>query len=179
MGLANNRNAKFLVENKAKAADGTYSIYVLSDGVIYAPKDSMDLFRNMKKLESLEGLENWDTRKVEGFYEMFSCCYKLEVLDLSSFVTTSLTDAYRNFNNCTNLKTIYVGDGWDMSKVTSSAAMFSDCKNLVGGNGTTYMGSDLKYACVDTPAVVDEEGNVITEAIPGYLTYKAAEKTFP
>jgi hypothetical protein len=109
---------------------------------------------------------------------MFSC-YKLEVLDLSSFVTTSLTDAYRNFNNCTNLKTIYVGDGWDMSKVTSSAAMFSDCKNLVGGNGTTYMGSDLKYACVDTPAVVDEEGNVITEAIPGYLTYKAAEKTFP
>ena len=137
------------------------------------------MFEYCYNLKEIKGLENWDTRNVEGFYEMFSCCYKLEVLDLSSFVTTSLTDTYRNFNNCTSLKTIYVGDGWDMSKVTSSAAMFSSCTNLVGGNGTTYMGSDLKYACVDTPAVVDEEGNVITEAIPGYLTYKAAEKTFP
>ena len=142
----------YQVENKAKAADGTYSIYVLSDGVIYAPKDSMDLFRNMKKLESINA-SGLDVSRVE-----------------------SLESAFRS---CTSLKTIYVGDGWDMSKVTSSAAMFSNCKNLVGGNGTTYMGSDLKYACVDTPAVVDEEGNVITEAIPGYLTYKAAEKTFP
>ena len=142
----------YQVENKAKAADGTYSIYVLSDGVIYAPKDSMDLFRNMKKLESINA-SGLDVSRVE-----------------------SLESAFRS---CTSLKTIYVGDGWDMSKVTSSAAMFSNCTNLVGGNGTTYMGSDLKYACVDTPAVVDEEGNVITEAIPGYLTYKAAEKTFP
>ena len=31
---------------------------------------------------------------------------------------------------------------------------------------------------IDTPAVKDAEGNVITEAVPGYLTYKAApEKT--
>ena len=131
------------------------------------------MFEYCYNLKEIKGLENWDTRKVEGFYEMFSCCYKLEKLDLSSFVTTSLTDTYRNFNGCSSLTTIYVGDGWDMSKVTSSGAMFRGCNKLVGGNGTVFQGDNIKYACVDTPAVVDGEGNVITEAVPGYLTYKA------
>jgi hypothetical protein len=63
-----------------------------------------------------------------------------------------------------------------MSKVTNSGAMFAGCSSLVGPNGTTTQGNpaDATYARVDTPAVVDAEGNVITEAIPGYLTYKAA-----
>ena len=126
------------------------------------------MFEYCYNLKKIDGLQNWDTRNVEGFYEMFSCCYKLEELDLSSFVTTSLTDTYRNFNACSSLKTIYVGDGWDMSKVTSSAAMFSGCNNLVGGAGTAFQGSDLKYAHVDGGA-----------ENPGYLTYKAPETTNP
>ena len=126
------------------------------------------MFEYCYNLKKIDGLQNWDTRNIEGFYEMFSCCYKLEELDLSSFVTTSLTDTFRNFNACSSLKTIYVGDGWDMSKVTSSAAMFSGCNNLVGGAGTTFQGSDLKYAHVDGGA-----------ENPGYLTYKAPETTNP
>ena len=126
------------------------------------------MFEYCYNLKKIDGLQNWDTRNIEAFYEMFSCCYKLEELDLSSFVTTSLTDTYRNFNSCSSLKTIYVGDGWDMSKVTSSAAMFYGCNNLVGGAGTTFQGSDLKYAHVDGGA-----------ENPGYLTYKAPETTNP
>ena len=126
------------------------------------------MFEYCYNLKKIDGLQNWDTRNIESFYEMFSCCYKLEELDLSSFVTTSLTDTFRNFNACSSLKTIYVGDGWDMSKVTSSAAMFSGCNNLVGGAGTTFQGSDLKYAHVDGGA-----------ENPGYLTYKAPETTNP
>ena len=118
------------------------------------------MFEYCYNLKKIDGLQNWDTRNIESFYEMFSCCYKLEELDLSSFVTTSLTETYRNFNACSSLKTIYVGDGWDMSKVTSSAAMFSGCNNLVGGAGTTFQGSDLKYAHVDGGA-----------ENPGYLTH--------
>ena len=118
------------------------------------------MFEYCYNLKEIKGLEVFDTRNVRSFYEMFSCCYKLEVLDLSSFVTSSLTDTFRNFNACSSLKTIYVGDGWDMSKVTSSAAMFSGCSNLVGGAGTTFVDSDLKYAHVDGG----------TEN-PGYLTH--------
>jgi hypothetical protein len=69
------------------------------------------------------------------------------------------------FNGCYRLTTVYVGDGWDMSKVTSSGAMFAGCGKLVGGNGTVFDASktDKTYACVDA------------EGIPGYLTYKPAQ----
>jgi hypothetical protein len=67
------------------------------------------------------------------------------------------------FNNNPLLETIYVGDGWDMSKATSSDNMFSGCGKLTGGNGTTTSGNptNATYARVDTPET------------PGYLTYKA------
>ena len=69
------------------------------------------------------------------------------------------------FRDCYALKTIYVGDGWDMSKVTYSSEMFTGSNSLVGANGTTTKGNpiDVTYARVDTPEA------------PGYLTYKPAQ----
>jgi surface protein len=136
-------------------------------------------FEGCGGLKTVKGMENWDVSKVDNFYEMFNYNGKsmqLEYVDLSAFNTLSLTDTYAMSNGCPKLTTIYVGDGWDMSKVTSSGAMFGGCSSLVGANGTTTKGNptDVTYARVDTPAVVDAEGNVITEAVPGYLTYKAA-----
>ena len=79
------------------------------------------------------------------------------------FNTSAVVNTEQMFENCSALETIYVGDGWDMSKVTSSGSMFSNCSELVGGNGTVYNSSkrDASYARVDTPET------------PGYLTYKA------
>ena len=118
------------------------------------------MFEYCAKLKEIKGLENWDTSNVISFYEMFSGCSSLTELNLSSFNTAKVADTFRNFNGCSNLKTIYVGDGWDMSMVTSYGAMFSGCNNLVGGAGTTFEGSDLKYAHVDGGA-----------ENPGYLTH--------
>jgi surface protein len=136
-------------------------------------------FEGCGGLKTVKGMENWDVSKVDNFNEMFNYNGKnmqLEYVDLSAFNTLSLVDTYAMFNGCTKLTTVYVGDGWDMSKVTSSGAMFGSCSSLVGANGTTTKGNptDVTYARVDTPAVMDAEGNVITEAVPGYLTYKAA-----
>jgi hypothetical protein len=68
------------------------------------------------------------------------------------------------FSYCSLLKTIYVGDGWDMGSATKTDKMFHSCYNLVGANGTTISGNptDGTYARVDTPEA------------PGYLTYKSA-----
>lgn len=118
------------------------------------------MFEYCDSLKEIKGLENFNTSNVISFYEMFSGCGSLTELNLSSFNTAKVADTFRNFNSCGNLKTIYVGDGWDMSQVTSYDAMFSGCNNLVGGKGTTFVGSDLKYAHVD-----GGEGN------PGYLTH--------
>ena len=126
------------------------------------------MFESCKSLEEVIGLENFDTSKVTDFSEMFTAT-KLTKLDLSSFDTSSATIVYSMFNNNPLLETIYVGDGWDMSKVTSSSNMFSGCGKLTGGNGTTTSGNptDATYARVDTPEA------------PGYLTYKAPATTNP
>ena len=67
---------------------------------------------------------------------------------------------YQMFYKCQTLKTIYVSDLWDTSKVTSSTDMFRGCTSLVGGNGTAYSSSytNKTYARIDTADA------------PGYLT---------
>jgi hypothetical protein len=65
------------------------------------------------------------------------------------------------FNGCSALKTVYVSDLWDMSKVTASGKMFAGCVQLVGGNGTVWSNehTNVEYARIDTPEA------------PGYLTH--------
>ena len=67
------------------------------------------------------------------------------------------------FYNCTNLATIYVGEGWNTVSVTSSNSMFDGCTNLVGGMGTGYDANhiDKEYACIDRGSSSDQ---------PGYFT---------
>jgi len=120
-------------------------------------------FEGCGGLKTVKGMENWDVSKVVTMSEMFNANGKdmhLEYVDLSSFNTLSLKDVESMFNGCYRLKTVYVGDGWDLSKVTDFANVFAGCDNLVGGAGTTFMGTNLKYAHVDGG----------TEN-PGYLTH--------
>ena len=133
-------------------------------------------FEGCASLKTVKGMENWDTSKVTNMEEMFNANSRdmhLEYVDLSAFDTSNVIAIYSMFNGCYRLQTVYVGDGWDMSKVTSSGSMFSGCSALVGANGTTTSGNptDATYARVDEPAVRDDEGNVITEAVPGLLTH--------
>ena len=141
--------------------------------------DMDQVFESCLKIEQIIGLENWDTSNVTSMSEMFYHCGQygtngiyggnLQVLDLSSFNTSQVINTERMFNCCDRLQTIYVGDGWDMSKVTNSDGMFGACGALVGGANTAYSSAhtDATYARVDTPEN------------PGYFTYKAAESTTP
>ena len=161
-------------------------------------QDMKQMFSMCQELRELDDLTGWDVSQVTDISWMFYKCYKLKELklnnwdvskvtttlctfelissvtelDLSGWNTFSLTETEDMFRDNTALKTIYVGDGWDMSHVTkSSLYMFTGCDNLVGGNGSmvgSLIATDVTYACVDT------------EETPGYLTYKAAEeKTTP
>ena len=128
-------------------------------------------FEGAAGLKTVKGMENWDTSNVKDINEMFNANGKnmqLEYVDFSAFDTSAVKNVARLFNGCPKLTTVYVGDGWDMSNVTSSSAMFSGCGSLVGGAGTTFKGSDLKYAQVDGGA-----------ENPGYLTYKAPATANP
>ncbi len=133
----------------------------LSDWDTQNVESFAQLFDGCVSLEEIIGLDKWHTDSMLKMGEMFNGCGSLKILDLSSFDTSKLIQTDRAFYNCSGLTTIYVGDGWTVSNVTTDVNMFTGCSSIVGGNGTTYQGSDLKYACVDSSDT------------PGYLTYKA------
>lgn len=136
-------------------------------------------------------IKGWDTSKVTDMNGMFIWCYKLQNIDICELETSNVTNMSKMFNHCekmnsidlstfdiskvtnmskmfsgnSKLTTIYVGDKWITSKVTSSDGMFSDCTALVGGAGTTYNSSniDISYARIDGGPDSDT---------PGYLTQK-------
>ena len=83
---------------------------------------------------------------------MFYGCNSLRLLNLSSFDTRKVKYAENMFQDCSWLKTIFVGDGWNLSNCTNSDNMFKGCTSLTGGQGTKFDSSktDKTYACLDT-----------------------------
>lgn len=109
-------------------------------------------------------LSSFDTSNVVDMQSMFSACRALTELDLSSFNTGNVKYISTMFMFNENLKTVYVGDEWNMSSVMESNNMFADCYKLVGGAGTAYINDpafNYTYARIDGGP-----------ESPGYFTYK-------
>ena len=117
------------------------------------------------EIASITGMEYLNTSKVTTMSYMFYGNTSISRLDLSYFDTQKVTSMYSMFDGCSNLTTIYVGDGWSTEAVTSSSSMFQNCTSLVGGMGTTYNSShvDKAYAHIDGGP-----------SNPGYFTEKSA-----
>ena len=112
--------------------------------------DMSYMFYYCKNLASLD-VSSFNTENVTDMYSMFEECRKLTSLDLSGFNTGAVTNMNGMFMHCENLKTIYVGDGWNTGNVAKSRVMFSSCFELIGGHGTKYVTShtDTSYAHID------------------------------
>ena len=112
--------------------------------------DMEGMFFSCSQLKNLN-LSSFDTSNVTDMASMFLGCEDLTSLDLSSFNTSKVTKMEWMFYGCENLKTIKVSNAWSTSSVTSSGAMFSNCRSIVGGAGTTYDSNhlDASYAHID------------------------------
>ena len=161
----------------------------------YRPTKTASWFASMTHLTTIDGLENLNTSEVTSMTFMFANCEALtsldlstfntekvtdmsymfysnsfsalETLDLSGFNTANVTDVESMFDGCTELKTITVGDGWNVDGAFSDD-MFNNCTSLVGEKGTTY---DAAFTSASYAHVDGGEEN------PGYLT--AAKKRNP
>ena len=102
-------------------------------------------------------ISNFNTSKVTDISSMFYNCSNLTVLDLSSFNISNVTNTSQMFMLATKLKTIYVSELWNTSKVTSSTNMFHSCTSLVGAVSYDSSKEDVSMANYTT----------------GYLTYKS------
>ena len=146
---------------------------------------------NMQNLESITGMSYLNTSEVTNMASMFARCNQLSSIDVSYFITSRVTDMSSMFYGCSaltsldlssfntanvkkmrtmfysnsNLRTVYVDNGWSTAAVTASTAMFYDCTSLVGGQGTTFNANyiDKTYAHIDGGT-----------SNPGYFTAKNA-----
>ena len=82
-----------------------------------------------------------DTRSSQYLTGMWSNT-KLEVIDCSKYSTLSAVGVGGLFMDCTSLKTIYAGAEFIMRPtITGTRYVFSNCPQLVGGNGTAWQSS--------------------------------------
>lgn len=124
--------------------------------------DMFGMFDSLNHVKNIN-ISNFNTENVTNMYSLFALSYDIETIDMTNLntkkVRTMDTFFYRNYK----LKTIYGPDRFDLASLVSSASMFQDCVQLVGGNGTTY---NLGYAGNAGYARVDKPG------APGYFTKK-------
>ena len=116
----------YYVSNNAKAAGNTYTVYILNDDVIYAPKSCRLLFNKMSNLERID-TTNLDTSRVETMYAMFQKCVKLKSLDVSKWDVSNVKDLTGTFINCNVLEELKGIENWDVSSVTTMLRLFENC----------------------------------------------------
>jgi surface protein len=143
-------------------------------------EDFDQTFDGCSELTQVIGMDRWDTSSLK-YVQQFLTGTKVKEMDLSSFNMTKATHTANMFSGNPELTTIYVSENWNLNpaQLVKADNMFSGCGKLTGANGTTTAGNPINatYGRIDLPAVKDADGNVITEAVPGYLTYKAAPVT--
>ncbi len=87
-------------------------------------KNAASTFYGCKSLKDVD-LSMIDTSNVGMMEAMFSDCLSLTTLDLSNFVLNDNANISCMFQNTPNLKTIYVGSGWNKSR--ESRGTFTNC----------------------------------------------------
>ena len=125
------------VEDKQRVADINNN---LGNGIIvhivfdksfstYTPTSLIGFFENLKKLETITGLEYLNTEKVTNMNGMFYYCSSLTSLDVTHFNTANVTNMRYMFNSCSSLTSLDVTK-FNTANVTYMGNMFSSCSSL-------------------------------------------------
>ena len=94
-----------------------------------APKSTKKLFRDLKNIENIIGLNKLNTGNVTTMHDMFRNCSNLKSVDLSTFNTEKVTTMYAMFAYCTRIENINMSS-FNTKEVTNMSAMFYNCGQL-------------------------------------------------
>ena len=127
-----------------------------------------NLFYNCSGVNSIIGLENWNTDKVELMENTFNSCAKIATLDLSNWNVSNVTAFSSMFSRALYLESINLS-GWNMSKaIRYNSNVFYGCTSLTNLNmdGAILPKSNLKEFGLDScPLTVDSLVSVLN-ALP-------------
>ena len=103
----------------------------------YTPTSLYRFFEDLKKLETITGLEYLNTEKVTDMGRMFYNCSSLTSLDVTHFNTANVTYMRYMFYNCSKLTSLDVTH-FNTVKVTDMHDMFSRCSSLTSLDVTHF-----------------------------------------
>ena len=123
---------------KNKLGNGTI-VHIVFDKSFstYTPTSLYCFFEDLKKLETITGLEYLNTEKVTDMYSMFYNCSSLTSLDVTHFNTANVTDMRYMFYYCSSLTSLDVTH-FNTAKVTNMRYMFYNCKALTSLDVTNF-----------------------------------------
>ena len=110
----------------------------------FRPTTTEGWFYKLSALNTIEGLENFNTSAVTNMREMFLGCHRLTSLNLSNFNTSKVTDMNSMFSGCSSLTELNVSN-FNTSKVTNMGYMFSGCSSLTELNLSNFNTSKVTY----------------------------------
>ena len=102
------------------------------------------MFNGCLKLKEIKGLNKFNTKKVTDMNQIFTRCFELENLDLTSFDTSNVTNMQDMFNQCRNIKEIKGLNKFNTSKVTNMGLMFQFCEKIESLDLTSFDTSNVK-----------------------------------
>ena len=103
----------------------------------YTPTSLYYFFANLKKLETITGLEYLNTEKVTNMSNMFWGCSSLTSLDVTHFNTANVTNMSLMFYSCSSLTSLYLTN-FNTANVTNMRSMFSSCSSLTSLDVTHF-----------------------------------------
>ena len=129
---------------KNKLGNGTI-VHIVFDKSFstYTPTSLYRFFEDLKKLETITGLEYLNTEKVTDMRYMFNNCSKLTSLDVTNFNTAKVTDMSYMFSSCKSLTSLDVTK-FDTRNVTTMEGMFSSCSKLPSLDVTNFNTVNVK-----------------------------------
>ena len=103
----------------------------------YTPTSLRSFFKDLRKLETITGLEYLNTEKVTDMNNMFAFCLKLTSLDVTNFNTKKVTNMERMFAGCKALTSLDVTN-FNTVNVKNMMRMFAACKALTSLDVTNF-----------------------------------------
>ena len=103
----------------------------------YTPTSLRSFFKDLRKLETITGLEYLNTEKVTDMNNMFAFCLKLTSLDVTNFNTVNVKNMMRMFAACKALTSLDVTN-FNSENVTNMSYMFYNCSKLTSLDVTNF-----------------------------------------
>ena len=148
----------------------------------YTPTTLYGFFMDLRKLETITGLEYLNTEKVTDMSYMFNNCSKLTSLDVSKFNTANVTNMSYMFFACSKLTSLDVTN-FNTENVKNMVRMFHNCSALTSLDVTKFNTgnvTNMRYmfcACSALTSLDVTKFNTGNVTDMGYMFYNCSKLT--